>query len=228
MQFVASPVGNKPQRRSIGCEKDVRLLSGLSADVAKFAGCIGGGFARTRADHRSFWYDIRLRFLRRPHSPGEVCSSRHVLRLGKHAPDTSYNLFKKYRGRQSTAMKPIESANAPSPAGHYSQAIVHQGIAYVSGQLPIDPTTGEKRTGSIEEQTNQVIDNLAAILRAAGSNLNRVLKMTVYISDIQLWGNVNTVYAERLGTHRPARSVVPTKDLHHGFQIEIDAIAAVD
>jgi 2-iminobutanoate/2-iminopropanoate deaminase len=125
-------------------------------------------------------------------------------------------------------MKPIELPNAPSPSGHYARAIVHQGIAYVSGQLPIDPITGEKQTGSIEEQTNQVIDNLAAILRAAGSDLNRVLKTTVYISDIQLWDNLNTVYAERFGTHRPARTVVPTTDLHHGFQIEIDAIAAVD
>jgi len=127
-----------------------------------------------------------------------------------------------------TSLKTICTDAAPSPAGHYSQAIVHQGIAYVSGQLPIDPSTGENRIGSIEEQTNQTIDNLAAILRAAGSDLNRVLKTTVYISDIALWGSVNAVYAERFGTHQPARAVVPTKDLHFGFQIEIDAIAAVD
>ena len=125
-------------------------------------------------------------------------------------------------------MKTIATPDAPSPAGHYSQAIVHEGIVYVSGQLPIDPVTGEKRTSSIEEQSHQVIDNLAAILQAAGSGLDRVLKTTVYISNIDLWPNVNAVYAERFGEHRPARAVVPTRELHFGFQIEIEAIAIVD
>ena len=122
----------------------------------------------------------------------------------------------------------ISTKNAPKPAGHYSQAIVHNNIVYVSGQLPIDPKTGEKRLGSIEEQTEQALTNLAEILKAAGSNLNQVIKTTVYISDIELWGRVNAVYSRFFGEHRPARAVVPTKNLHFGFQIEIEAIAAVN
>jgi 2-iminobutanoate/2-iminopropanoate deaminase len=121
----------------------------------------------------------------------------------------------------------ISTPDAPRPAGHYSQAIVHGGMVYVSGQLPIDPKTGEKRAGSIEEQTEQALRNLAEILRAANSDLNQVVKTTVYISDIKLWDRVNAVYSRFFGEHRPARAVVPTRELHFGFQIEIEAIAAV-
>jgi len=124
-------------------------------------------------------------------------------------------------------MKEISTPNAPKPAGHYSQAIVHNNIVYVSGQLPVDPKTGEKRIGSIEEQTEQALKNLSEILKAAGSNLEQVIKTTVYVSDIELWGRVNTVYSRFFGEHRPARAVVPTRDLHFGFQIEIEAIASV-
>ena len=124
-------------------------------------------------------------------------------------------------------MKSTYTENAPAPGGHYSQAIVHNGLVYVSGQLPIDPKTGEKQTGSIEEQTRLVLQNLSAILDASGSSLKKVLKVTVYISDISLWGKVNEVYAEIFGNHRPARAIVPTKDLHFGFKLEVDAIAAI-
>ncbi len=122
----------------------------------------------------------------------------------------------------------VSTQNAPKPAGHYSQAITHNNIVYVSGQLPIDPKTGEKRLGSIEEQTEQALKNVSEILKAAGCNLNRVIKTTVYVSDIKLWGRVNAVYSNFFGDHRPARAVVPTKDLHFGFQIEIEAIAAIE
>ena len=125
-------------------------------------------------------------------------------------------------------MKMISTSNAPKPAGHYSQAIVHNNLVYVSGQLPIDPESGEKRIGSIEEQTEQALKNLSEILKAAGSSLNQVIKTTVYISDIELWNRVNAVYARFFGEHRPARAVVPTRNLHFGFQIEIEAIAALD
>ena len=124
-------------------------------------------------------------------------------------------------------MREISTQNAPEPSGHYSQAIVHDNIIYVSGQLPIEPETGEKRTGSIEEQTEQALKNLAGILKAAGSDLSQVLRVTIYISDIELWGRVNDVYARFFGEHRPARAVVPAGNLHHGFQIEIEAMAAV-
>lgn len=124
-------------------------------------------------------------------------------------------------------MREISTPNAPKPSGHYSQAIVHDNIIYVSGQLPIEPNTGEKRTGSIEEQTEQALKNLAEILKAAGSDLGQVLRATVYISDIELWGRVNAVYARFFGKQRPARAVVPVGNLHHGFQIEIEAMAVV-
>lgn len=123
-------------------------------------------------------------------------------------------------------MKLIQTDRAPAPAGHYSQAVVHNGTVYIAGQLPIDPETGEKCLGSIEEQTEQVLKNVAAILDAAGSGLDRVLKVTIYVSDISLWGGVNAVYAKFFGDHRPARVVVPTRELHHGFLIEVEAIAA--
>ena len=124
-------------------------------------------------------------------------------------------------------MRQISTPNAPIPSGHYSQAIVHNDLVYISGQLPIDPQTGKKRIGSIEEQTEQALKNVAEILKAAGSDINHVLKTTVYISDIELWDRVNTVYSRFFGEHRPARAVVPTRDLHFGFQIEIEAIAIV-
>ena len=121
----------------------------------------------------------------------------------------------------------VSTENAPKPSGHYSQAIVHNNIIYVSGQLPIDPGTAEKRIGSIEEQTEQALKNLSEILKAAGSNINQVIKTTVYVSDIELWGRVNAVYSKFFGEHRPARAVVPTRNLHFGFQIEIEATAFV-
>jgi len=121
----------------------------------------------------------------------------------------------------------VSTAEAPAPAGHYSQAIVHENTVYVSGQLPIDPRIGEKHVGSIEEQTEQALRNVAAILKAAGSDISRVIKTTVYVSDISLWDRVNAVYAEFFGEHRPARAVVPTRDLHFGFQVEIEAVAVL-
>lgn len=123
-------------------------------------------------------------------------------------------------------IKYVSTPNAPAPGGHYSQSIVHNGIVYVSGQLPINPQTGEKILTSIEEQTRQVLENISEILKASGSDLSRVLKMTIYISDINLWSAVNTVYQEVMGDYRPARAVVPTRELHYGFQIEIEAVAA--
>ncbi|SHJ17545.1 2-iminobutanoate/2-iminopropanoate deaminase [Geosporobacter subterraneus DSM 17957] len=98
---------------------------------------------------------------------------------------------------------------------------------YVSGQLPINPITGEQVFDNIEAQTKQVLDNLNEILIAANSSREKVLKTTVYITDIKLWDQVNKIYAVFFADHRPARAVVPVKELHFGFQIEIEAVAAV-
>lgn len=124
-------------------------------------------------------------------------------------------------------MQLISTPDAPLPAGHYSQAVVHNGVVYVAGQLAIVAGQQEHRVGSIAEQTEQTLRNVQSILRAAGSDLDRVLQMTIYISDISLWSEVNATYVKVMGEHRPARAVVPVKDLHYGYQIEIQAIAAV-
>lgn len=125
-------------------------------------------------------------------------------------------------------IRTIQTENAPIPAGHYSQAVVHNGLVFVAGQLAIDPQTGERKLGSIEEQTEQALKNVGEILKAAGSDLELVLKMTLFVTDIGLWERVNQVYSRVMGDHRPARAVIPTRDLHHGFLIEIDAIAVTN
>jgi 2-iminobutanoate/2-iminopropanoate deaminase len=125
-------------------------------------------------------------------------------------------------------IRTIQTENAPIPAGHYSQAVVYNGLVFVAGQLAIDPHTGERKRGSIEEQTEQALKNVSEILKAAGSDLKLVLKMTLFVTDIGLWERVNEVYSRVMGEHRPARAVIPSRDLHHGFLIEIEAIAATD
>ena len=124
-------------------------------------------------------------------------------------------------------IKRISTPNAPRPAGHYSQGVVYNGLVFVSGQLSIDPQTGERKPGSIEEQTEQALNNVHEILKAAGSDWDRVLKMTVFVADINLWEAVNKVYMRILGENRPARAVIPSGPLHYGFLIEIEAVAAL-
>ena len=124
-------------------------------------------------------------------------------------------------------MKPISPPNTPPPAGHYSPGIVHNGFVFVSGQLPVVPGQAERRVGSIEEQTEQTLRNVGAVLEAAGSSLGKTVQMTIYISDMELWGRVNAAYAKVMGDHKPARAVVPVGPLHYGYQIEIQAVGAV-
>ena len=124
-------------------------------------------------------------------------------------------------------MEHIYLQDSPKPAGHYSPGIVHNGLVYVSGQLPMDMKTRQPFTGSIEEQTELSLRNVEAVLHEAGSDLNHVLQMTIYVSDIELWGKVNETYARVMGDHRPARAVIPVKDLHFDTKIEIAAIAAL-
>ena len=124
-------------------------------------------------------------------------------------------------------VEPVFLKDAPKPAGHYSPGIIHNGLVYVSGQLPIDLVTHEPFTGAIEEQTELALRNVEAVLHAADSDLQHVLQMTIYVSDMELWGKVNASYARVMGDHRPARAMIPVKDLHFGTKIEIQAIAAV-
>jgi len=121
-------------------------------------------------------------------------------------------------------MQYVSTPRCPAPAGHYSQGVVHGGLVYVSGMLAVTPS-GEKRLGTVEEQTRLALENVEAVLKEAGSSRDRVLKCTCYVADIELWGRVNAVYAEFFGEHKPARAVVPTGPLHHGFLVEIDCVA---
>ena len=125
-------------------------------------------------------------------------------------------------------MKTIQPPDQPMPKGHYSPGIEHNGLVYVSGQLPMSLDTREPFTGSIEEQTELALRNVEAVLKAAGSGLDNVIQFTIYVSDMELWDAVNKKYAEVMGEHRPARAMIPVKDLHFGTQIEIQAIAVVN
>lgn len=122
-------------------------------------------------------------------------------------------------------MNILQPPDQPTPKGHYSPGIEHNGLIFVSGQLPITLDTREPVTGSIEEQTELALRNVEAVLRSAGCGLNDVLQFTIYVSDMGLWDAVNATYARVMGEHRPARAIVPVKELHFGTQIEIQAIA---
>ncbi len=124
-------------------------------------------------------------------------------------------------------MEKIKLPNAPEPKGHYSPAVIHNGLVFVSGQLPINHETGEENTHSIEAQTEQCLRNVEADLLGADSDLNHVLKMTIFVSDENLWGAVNETYKRILGEHKPARAIIPVGKFRSDFLIEIEAIAAV-
>ncbi len=124
-------------------------------------------------------------------------------------------------------MEAVFTKDAPAPAGHYSQGILHAGLVYVAGQLGKDAARPDSPPGTVEEQTERALRNVEAVLVAAGSDLAHVLQMTVYVSDASFWGRVNDVVARVLGDHRPARAVVPVNEFRGGWQVEIQAIAAV-
>jgi len=122
----------------------------------------------------------------------------------------------------------IQTEQAPAPVGPYSQAVVHNGVLYVSGQIAIDPASGELRTRTIEEETRQVLQNLGAVLQAAGCSFADVLKCSVFVSDMNLYGRINAVYAEFFGEENaPARELVQVAALPKFVNVEISAIAAL-
>lgn len=124
-------------------------------------------------------------------------------------------------------MRKIQPTSIPEPKGHYSPAVEFNGLIFVSGQLPMNHATGEVETGAIELQTEIALRNVEAILKEANSDLNHVLSVTIYVSEMDDWAAVNEVYKRIFGEHKPARAIVPVKDLHFGTKIEIQAIAAV-
>lgn len=122
----------------------------------------------------------------------------------------------------------VTSDELTPPTGHYSHAVAHGGILYVSGQLGRGSGMTDLEAGDAQAQTFRALSAVDAIIRAAGATLSRVLKMTIYVSDVALWPAVNAEYARFMGEWRPARVVVPTGPLHHGALVEIDAMVALD
>lgn len=112
--------------------------------------------------------------------------------------------------------------------GHYSPAVISNNMVYISGQLPIDYSTGKMVNTNIEDQCNQVINNIKIILEKVDLSLNNVVQTRIYISDIKYWDIVNDIYASHFKSHKPSRVIVPTRNLHHGFLIEMEAIAELE
>ncbi|MGB9605213.1 MAG: RidA family protein [Bryobacteraceae bacterium] len=121
----------------------------------------------------------------------------------------------------------VSSEGAPRAIGPYSQAVLWQGLVFVSGQIPLDPATGQMVEGDIAAQTARVLDNLRAILEACGSSLERVLKTTVYLADLDDFPKMNEIYARYFPAEPPARATVQVFPLPRDARIEIEAIATV-
>lgn len=124
-------------------------------------------------------------------------------------------------------MEVVSTENAPKALGPYSQAIKAGGFVWCSGQIPIDPAVNAVTAETVEAQTRQAIANLAAVLKAAGAGLDRVVKTTVFISDMNDFAAVNAVYAEMFGETKPARSCVQVARLPKDVKIEIEAVASL-
>jgi 2-iminobutanoate/2-iminopropanoate deaminase len=121
---------------------------------------------------------------------------------------------------------PVSTPGAPRAIGPYSQGIRAGGFVFTAGQVGFDPATGELVDGDIAEQTGRVLDNIRAILQAAGSELSDVVKTTVFLVDMADFAAMNEVYARVFGEHRPARSTVAVAALPRGARVEIEAVAA--
>lgn len=123
--------------------------------------------------------------------------------------------------------KIVATENAPQAIGPYSQAVVSQGLAFLSGQIPLDPATGQLIDGDIAAQTERVLESLQAVLLACGSSLDAVLKTTVYLKDMGEFAKMNEVYARYFPSDPPARATVEAARLPRDVRVEIDCIARV-
>ncbi len=124
-------------------------------------------------------------------------------------------------------MKSITSPDAPAAIGPYSQAIHAGGMIFLSGQIPLDPRSGELVTGDIVKETEQVLANLSAVLKAAECTFSNVVRTTIYLTSMDDFAAVNGAYEKAFGGHRPARATVAVAALPKGARVEIDAIAVV-
>jgi 2-iminobutanoate/2-iminopropanoate deaminase len=125
----------------------------------------------------------------------------------------------------TTAIRTANPATMAAPGGHYSHGVAGGGLVFVSGQLPIAPDGTKLAEASFAEQARQVLDNVAQALAGAGSSIDKLLQVRVYVTDIASWPEFNTIYAQWAGDARPARAVVPVPQLHYGFKIEVEAVA---
>lgn len=125
-------------------------------------------------------------------------------------------------------MQIIATPDAPPAIGPYSQAIVHNGMAYLSGQIPLDPATVQVVEGDITIQTHRVLDNIAAVLSACGSSMSQIVKTTVFLKDMGEFAAMNAVYAQYFAINPPARSTVEVARLPRDVRVEIECIAIVD
>ena len=121
----------------------------------------------------------------------------------------------------------ISTENAPGAIGPYSQAVKTNGMVFCSGQIPIDVATGEFVSEDVAEQTEQVLKNLSAVLEAAGTSLNNVVKTTVFLADMSDFAAMNEVYAKYFSDNKPARATVQAAGLPRGARVEIECIAVV-
>ncbi len=130
----------------------------------------------------------------------------------------------------SSALKPIETKFAPKPVGPYSQAVLVENWLYCSGQIALDPSTGEMvGNGNIEEETRQVLKNLISVVEAAGGKSSNVIRTTIYLTDLNDFAKVNQIYSESFDNKvNPARACVEVSNLPKGGKIEIDCIAWLD
>ena len=125
----------------------------------------------------------------------------------------------------TTGKQIVATDHAPKAIGPYSQAVVHNGIAYLSGQIPLDPATQQLIEGDIAAQTERVLENIQAVLAACGSSLDRVLKTTVFLADMGEFASMNEVYGRYFSGNAPARSTVQAARLPRDVRVEIDCIA---
>ena len=121
----------------------------------------------------------------------------------------------------------VSSKDAPKAIGPYSQAIKANGLLFTSGQVALDPASGEIVAGDFAAQVRRVFDNLRAVLQAGGSDFKRVVKATVYLTDLGNFQTMNSIYAEYFGDHKPARTTIEVSKLPKGSQIEVDLVAVI-
>ena len=124
-------------------------------------------------------------------------------------------------------MKRIETQYSKNSKGHYSPGMLHNGTLYISGQISLNPET-RKKPEEFEDEVKQALNNMELVLRTAGLTKEHVLMVRAFIPSIDLWDAFNTAYANWFGEHKPARTVIPCRELHYGCRVEIDAIAAAD